>query len=179
MKNGLLLALAFITLFVSCQNEDGIYKTDVMESSLNPNLRIERKMSAKALEFVNGLFLETRNYDNDLSVASVYPWRLCEMFPQTRGESSPGNSNDTLLYIVNFDGNNGFALVSAKESFDGVVAYVEKGNLRPDDEIDNPGFQLFLGLMPQFLSSSLHPIDSLLNEDNPFSPPPTTRSRTL
>ena len=132
-----------------------------------------RTISAKALDFVSDLRKETRAGTEGLSVSSVYAWRACEIFPQTRFEEGEPSS-DTLLYIVNFDNNNGYALVSANDNFD-VVAYIESGNLKPTDEIDNPGFQLFLEGVTMYFASQMsdppYPFGPFPNDSlSPFDP---------
>ena len=171
MKKLFLLLIGCISLMVSCQNDgfDDVYgmKNHYINNPADTGLD---SISAKALAFVTDLHKETRSGMNGISVASVYPWRVCDMFRQTRSIDS-NLSTDTLLYIVNFDNDNGFALVSACDSFDGVVAYIESGSLHPNDEIDNPGFQLFLERMPRFLSEYCNPEDSAQICSDPFPRP--------
>ncbi len=79
-------------------------------------------------------------------VSSVYAWRSNEIcFDGNITRSSVGSAlPDTLLYIVNFDKEEGFALVSADSYDPGVVAFVENGSLMPGQSLENPGLQLFL-----------------------------------
>lgn len=143
MKKLAYIAVGIVTLMISCQSDDINDSLEVGNQCLtylnDGNLQ---RISAKALDFVTCLQQESRSGGTDISVASVYAWKACDIFPQTR--IGDGLSSDTLLYIVNFNNDNGFALVSGNEKYDGVVAYVESGSLRPTDVVDNPGFRLFV-----------------------------------
>lgn len=57
---------------------------------------------------------------------------------------SRSNASDTLLYVVNFENDNGFAIISAKNEIMPILAVVEKGNFDPQEKTDNPGFNMFL-----------------------------------
>ena len=144
MKKLLYIVTGLVFFMVSCQS-DGLYDYSEVRNSeaIGMEGAESRTISAKALDFVSDLRKETRAGTEGLSVSSVYAWRVCDMLPQTRYGLSM-LPTDTLLYIVNFTNDNGFALVSALDNYDGVVAYIESGHLTPDDEIDNPGFNFFL-----------------------------------
>lgn len=55
-------------------------------------------------------------------------------------------SIDTLMYLMNFEGNQGFALVSADKRTTPVLAIIDEGALSLDtlSRVDNPGFLIFL-----------------------------------
>lgn len=154
MKKIVYVVLGFVALMISCQSDGLNDSLEIEDPSVaymgDSNLQ---RASAKALGFVVPLQKESRFGGTDISVASVYAWRACDISPQTRS----GNvaTSDTLLYIVNFNNDNGFVLVSANERYDGVVAYVEDGNLKPTDKIDNPGFRMFIDGVASLLSDSL------------------------
>lgn len=62
------------------------------------------------------------------------------------GESRSANSDEDspLVYLFNFDNNEGFALVSGDSRVGDIIAFVEDGNLDPNVGIENPGFAIFL-----------------------------------
>lgn len=53
---------------------------------------------------------------------------------------------DTLMYLINFDNDEGFALVAADKRTSAIYALIDNGFLSADsmDKIDNPGFNIFL-----------------------------------
>lgn len=50
---------------------------------------------------------------------------------------------DTALYVVNFGGDQGFAIVSANSEIEGLLAIAESGSIADADSIDNPGLKIF------------------------------------
>lgn len=62
------------------------------------------------------------------------------------GESRSDNSDvdAPLVYLFNFNNNEGFALVSGDARVGDILAFVEEGNLDPTIGVDNPGFAIFL-----------------------------------
>lgn len=59
-------------------------------------------------------------------------------------ENSSRGENDTLIYVVNYENNNGFALISAVDADDPVLAVVPNGSYDPAVGTDNPGFNMFM-----------------------------------
>lgn len=115
--------------------------------------------AAQAIEFRNSLVQGnglTRSSNQDKAVASVYAWRSSDIAPKASTRSTASDLlPDTLLYIVNFEDSCGYALVSADALVPGVAAYVEKGTLTPGEEIDNPGFKIFLEGYGKFVGDSI------------------------
>lgn len=58
--------------------------------------------------------------------------------------STRAADNDTLMYIVNFDDNEGYAIVSANRNTEGLIAITEKGHLSSDCRTVNPGLDIYL-----------------------------------
>lgn len=74
---------------------------------------------------------------DDVRTASVSGFKaICDKM--SRGE------NDTLIYVVNYENNKGFALISATGNEQPVLAVVPEGSYDPEIGTDNPGFNLFL-----------------------------------
>ena len=72
--------------------------------------------------------------------------------PTTR---SNGEGNDTLLYIVNYTDNNGFAVVSASRNTEGLLAVTEQGNYDPAVESKNGGFEMFMDMAEEYVSNAI------------------------
>lgn len=60
------------------------------------------------------------------------------------GFSSRMSDVDTTMYIVNFDDNQGYAIVSANKNTEGLIAITSKGNLNPSELDKNIGLELYL-----------------------------------
>lgn len=141
-----LIALVACEAELETEHANGLGDTSRMTRS---GLTISPEEAAtQALEFRNSILEQsgqTRGVKDEKGVASVYAWRSSEISPTSMTRSTVSELlPDTLLYIVNFEQNSGYTLVSASKKLPGVVAYIEEGELTPDDEIDNPGFQEYL-----------------------------------
>jgi hypothetical protein len=147
-----IIFLLSLVAFVACETELDTIGTPINDSVQTTgntnNLITAEEAAAQALEFRQSLMAEnglTRSAGKDKGVASVYAWRTSKVLSKAPTRSSLANIlPDTLLYIVNFEQNSGYALVSATKEVPGVVAYIDNGGLTPDQPIDNPGFNEFL-----------------------------------
>ena len=133
-----------LVFVIACQTElDTLSKESSPEYAKTFIIAPEEAV-AQAQQFRANIKGTTRA-DASNRVASVYAWRSSDIYADGLTRNSAGDVlPDTLLYIVNFDGDDGYALVSSNTRYRGVVAYIEDGHLTPDDEIDNPGFEIFL-----------------------------------
>jgi hypothetical protein len=174
MKKALFFMLSLLA-FAACEAElDSIYRNQSMatkEVGKSNNIISADDAAKMALEFRKSLLAEngmTRSAANAGGVSSVYAWRSRDVSPKNFTRSSVADVlPDTLLYIVNFEQNSGYALVSATKELPGVVAYIEEGALTPDDEIDNPGFLEFLENYEESYASmrdsiGRHHVDSII-----------------
>lgn len=62
---------------------------------------------------------------------------------------SRSEEQDTLIYVVNFADNRGFALISAKDRQNPLLAIVPEGSYDPEIGTDNPGFNIYLDAAKQ------------------------------
>ena len=148
------------TLTVASHDSQSVYATS-SSTTISPEDAIQQ-----ALAFTTSMKKVTRSAEFDKQVSSVYAWRSSEIYSNDVTRSATTSAlPDTLLYIVNFEANSGYALVSASTKVPGVVAYIENGSLSPDEEIDNPGFRLFLDGYRDYVIT-----DSIVGPVGPFFP---------
>ncbi len=171
MKYFKLITISCLLVLTSCQSilEDFVvlHCDNDNSISLQPVSSFSSEDAIQqALAFVNEMDFPTRSTELNKQVSSVYAWRSNEIYPSaiTRSGVSP-ILPDTLFYIVNFGENEGYALVSASKRHPGVMAYIEKGRLTPNDDIENPGFRLFLDGYREYIQ-----IDSVIGPSGPFEP---------
>lgn len=71
-------------------------------------------------------------------------------------KNSRSQNSDTLLYVINYAENNGFAVVSANPNTPGLMAVTEKGNysLISEDINDKTGIGLFMDMAEIYVSNS-------------------------
>lgn len=62
--------------------------------------------------------------------------------PATRTASAPDKNPVSDIYVVNYSGDAGFAIISADTRLVDVLAYSDEGNIT--DTLDNPGVKLFM-----------------------------------
>lgn len=67
--------------------------------------------------------------------------------------SSRSGDIDTLIYVVNFEDNGGYALISAPRAADEVLAVVGVGAYDPEEGSDNPGLNFFLDAANDYVST--------------------------
>lgn len=72
------------------------------------------------------------------------------------------------IYVVNYEDDAGFAILSADRQLPSVLGYADSGNIT--DTMTNPGIKLFLERMADFVATSLR-WDSLTDPDPPVNPP--------
>lgn len=70
----------------------------------------------------------------------------------TKGVSRAEASTDTLIYIVNYKDNAGFAVISARRSADPILAVVGKGSYDSVVKSGNTGFNLFMNMATDYVS---------------------------
>lgn len=120
----------------------------------------------------------TRSYDEALSLAqqsialvdkgktrSARSRRIvsrrgqCVTMPTTRGGQS---LTDTLMYVFNFEDNDGFSVIAANRAVDPVLAVTEKGNYTYGEPTGVENFDFYMDLMTQSLVGRKPlPIDTL------------------
>ena len=157
MKKLLFSTLAFIAMcfgIVACHDMDD-YQPQDDSSQAKARMKTITVEEAKkqALMFVDNLGIQTRSLLNK-EVGDVYVWNREDIFPSSRNTTSMDNLPDTLMYIVNFKNNQGYVLVSANRNTESILAYVEEGSLRPNQQIDNRGFRIFLNGIGRYLLTS-------------------------
>lgn len=62
--------------------------------------------------------------------------------------------NDTLLYVFNFEDNQGFAVVAAPRTAEALIAVTEKGYYDPALETEVEGFNSYMSLAREYIASS-------------------------
>lgn len=178
----LCLATIAVLLLTGCNTDltDLESTTSVGQAQVTTtsSLRTENEAMTTALAMRQSFGGITRG-SATCEIGDVYAWRSCDILPNqsvTRGNSTSLSLPDTLLYIVNFKDNNGYALVAAdKRSGEDVVAITEKGHLTPEDNISHAGLNIFLSQLPKILiplPDSLIIIDHDSIHDNTGTPYP-------
>ena len=164
-KLKILIVLATFSLFwISCQNENELDSMKTREITFSPEeIRLlseianntpkvsEEEAMNRALGAVNSLFTFTKSgkartikNSNALTTPKVVSTKSLE-------EES---ASDTVAYIFNFEGDEGFAIVAADERVpEQIIACMESGNF--DLGADNPGLAIFLERVEDYIVQSI------------------------
>ena len=165
--------LSISSVLISCQVDDSIIRSTPSDVYRADPMKIAAK---QALDFVDDVELFTRSVPN--AISSVYPWLSSDIYPSTRESNIINEIPDTMLYIVNFANDRGFALVSS-DTLMGVVAYVEEGNLTPETNIENTGLRFFLDGLPNApIDTVMKPVEDPVTP-SPFGPLGTWKTKRL
>ena len=144
------------------------------EKELVPNLPDEGiKLETEKQKTFTGVMSESELRDFALTVPAKYSntsttksssvtKTIKEVIPFTSTKwvesklvTRSASERDTLLddiYIVNYDNNAGFSILSANSQIEPVLAYAEKGNLSDDKELPW-GVEKFLEYLPAYIAS--------------------------
>lgn len=87
-----------------------------------------------------------------------------------KNHSSRSNGSDTLMYIVNFNEDAGYAIIGARRDRKNILAVIENGSYDPEIGTDNPGLKLYLSaaedyLYPVQVPGDTIPVDTIISEE--------------
>lgn len=148
MKINYFISIIFLLSIISCN--------DIMEDSQMTEFSYLHKEQADKRSYEEALHIAQQSIS--MLDDSLAPTRgttqvryidlqkttaiVCSNDMVTRSSGSP--KNDTLMYVFNFNDNQGFAIVSAEEATEGLIAITESGSYNPSDTTDS-GFNRFIG----------------------------------
>lgn len=121
--------LAILIALVSCQDHYEETKNIVAKEKQHTDYRISIESALANLEsFMQDENTGTRN-ESKRFVKSVYPLHC-----NTRGTRSNNDNNDNLLYVANFENEQGYAILAADTRIDEkVIAITESGSLTQEE----------------------------------------------
>ncbi len=65
--------------------------------------------------------------------------------------NSRSGLNDTLIYLINYTDNQGFAAISAVKCESPILAVIDESNYQAVKDADNPGFNMFMDMATEFI----------------------------
>ena len=130
------LSLAFMVL--SCAKKEVVLLNDNIERD-GLSTFVTPEMALEEVEnFLKEVSIESRAYANK-QISSIYSTR--EMTNTRTGDAQDA---DPFIYVVNFEGNQGYALVSGDTRMQPILAVTDTGSLPQGTVIDNPGMIMML-----------------------------------
>lgn len=146
----LILFLSSITVFVSCTQD--VY-TEYPNSQQKENnglsqIRTFDEAFEVAQDAISLLDSNSLTRSANLRKISLPKTKVYKVENTTRSGKSDG---DTLLYVFNFEENQGFAIISASKNTEAVLAITESGNCDPNARKGIEGFDLFLKAAKEYV----------------------------
>lgn len=146
-KRSIILLSAIGIMLSNCTNElesDGLVSTK-QQTSNTRTLNEALSIAQQASQLVAGATTRSATA-RTIDMSSIQ----YVLTPSTRTVANA----DTLLYIINYSDNQGFAVVSAKKSTEGLLAVTEQGNYSSDENNENGGFNNFMQQAKNYVASS-------------------------
>ena len=131
-------------LLAGCSSDEPTVTTEIPDISMSSKRTVEDAIAiasqyARPVENLQG-----RSTALSVDISSVTP---------IVKHTSRSNS-DTLMYAVDFADNNGYVIVSANKATEPILAIIEEGNYKESLEIENPGFNQFMELAENYVSTA-------------------------
>lgn len=166
-----LLALALPAVAIcaglqSCSEDDGPglpadKETDSAQSRRNPLMRSPEEAIDIAQRAWEDFYGDGEAPASRSSRGVIDYGRPVEV---VRGAGSRGGSSDTLLYVVNFADDGGFAVIAAPRGADELLAVTSQGHYYPESQPDQekvPGFELWMENAREYASVFSIPGDTV------------------
>lgn len=145
MKKGLFFSFsAALLLFGACSSEAPMLPTEISNTSEVPQ-KFDLNAALKIAEEALGQ-LDPATRGKERAVGSI---------EAVRSEITRGSESDTILYLVNYVGDTGFALMDAEGKNGVIYAISPKGHLEFSDSIDNPALAYFFNRVKNEASQPL------------------------
>ena len=142
-----LFYLMTIALFASCTNDEEM--KILTDCTPEESVSVEKRSFQEALEVAQGapeIFggTTTRGELKQVTLANTQ---------YIVGEATTRNeAPDTLMYVFNYEDNQGFAVVSANKSTEALIAVTEQGTYNEETETNNPGLALYMDMAKNYVA---------------------------
>ena len=151
MKTKLSSIFALAIMVASCSNQeliDSDFQQPTSQQTGNIRSYEEALQIAQAsIQMVDGQAKTRAASSRRISLSDS---KVCLGGGITRSEAE----NDTLMYVFNFEDNQGFAIISANKNTEALIAITEKGHYDPTVRDQNDGFNLFMDLAKIYLENN-------------------------
>ena len=148
-RTSVLVALALICV-VSCAKIDDESSAVAPEQPARPTVLLPTRSYEEALSLARkSIALVDRGQTRSATARSIRSERgQCVTTPSTRS----GAGSDTLMYVFNFENNDGFSVIAANRAVDPVLAVAEKGNYTYGEPTGVENFDFYMDAMAQSLA---------------------------
>lgn len=150
MKIKVISILALAIMMASCSNQELIDsdspKPAPQQTSSIRSYEEALQIAQSSIQIIEG---SEKTRSASLRKISLGDSKVCLADSKTRS----ANGNDTLMYVFNFEDNQGFTIISANKNTEALIAVTEKGHYDPAVRDDNEGFNLFMDLAKIYVAN--------------------------
>lgn len=151
MKIKVISILALAIMMASCSNQE-LIDSDFQQSAPQQKSIIRSyeealQIAQSSIQMVDG---QTQTRAASPRKIALNDSKVCKLDAKTRTSS---DVNDTLMYVFNFEDNQGFAVVSARKS-QALLAIAEEGYYDPNEEQECKNFEYVMELAKQYVLSA-------------------------
>lgn len=150
MKKSVVLLFGLIPFVQACTSEEAYLEPEIVNVESQANAKLQRVVDI-ANEIASTL--------DESSSRSVSRYASYDVEAITDVSSRSG-MEDTLIYAVNYANDNGYALISAKEGSQEVLAVIDEGHFNENESEENPGFKMFIDLAKAYVQEEEIPVES-------------------
>lgn len=159
MKIKVISILALAIMMASCSNQE-LLDSDSLQSVSQQTSSIRSyeealQIAQASIPLVDG---SAKTRSASLRKISLGDSKVYLSGSKTR----TANGNDTLMYVFNFEDNQGFAVVSANRATEGLIAITGSGNYNPDEPSEIDGFNFYMDLVKKYIASRGSGLDPIL-----------------
>lgn len=152
MKKNLLFVLAAALMMAACSKQEAIESAPAIPTvkTYMSNMRSYEealRIAENAIGMLEDSKSSTRSTENRRKI-DLSENKVIMRDAKTRGESG---ASDSLIYVFNFENNEGFALVSASKNTEGLLAVTEQGQCDPEIPSGIGGFDMFVNMAKDYV----------------------------
>lgn len=152
MKKNFLFVLAAVLMMAACSKQESIESTPAIPTAKTSmsNMRSYEealRIAENAIGMLEDSKSSTRSTEKCRKI-NLSENKVIMRDAKTRGESG---ASDSLIYVFNFENNEGFALVSASKNTEGLLAVTEQGQCDPEIPSGIGGFDMFVDMAKDYV----------------------------
>lgn len=158
MKKWFLSTLVVLSL-AGCNETDDLISIDTLGTTSPKRSQLRSYEEAKFIALQSISMLDS-DYDNSVTTRGASSSRTLQdkdtyviSADPSETRSSESFDNDTLMYVFNFENNQGFAIISAEKGTEGLIAVIESGHYNPSDTMDT-GFRRYMTAAKLYISAN-------------------------
>lgn len=156
MKKNIVFTFVAALVMAACTNQETIETAPAVPTAKTAHSNTRSydealKIAENAIGMLEDSNSTTRNGDKCRKI-DLSDNKVIMRDAKTRGES---DGSDSLIYVFNFENNEGFALVSASKNTEGLLAVTEQGHCDPETPSGIDGFDMFVDMAKEYVQQRM------------------------